>query len=431
VFHHQWVAFLAMCVRLTPLAAQWPLNFRERGFSIVELLISMLLALITFLSMFQMFDSWDKSKRSTASGGGAMVTGALAMFRLERDLRLAGFGFGNAVELGCTVNGYDATRPDTGLGDYIFNFPLTPLAIVNGLDGAPDQIITFYGSSEAASPTRFFGTTAAGAQPYTSIPNVVPVTSVTMEVGALGGIQQGDLVVIGQTATQCDLEEVTFTGNADRRTFDFNGSPYTFAYTNTPNTQPRYNNPLGVTVAASNGRVYNLGPRPQRHIWQIRNNRTLAYVNDLRWVDTDADGANDFVDVADNIVNLQAEYGLAATVVAGPPQTCTASSTITWTSTDPSPECMRFLWAVRVGLLARSDHFEKTWGVPANAGNAAIAPQWIGGGFTMTNTDGTADSYAASTLAAPSKNPKDWRHYRYRVFDAIIPMKNMMWGARQ
>lgn len=407
------------------------------GFSLIEILISMLIALITFLVMFQMFDSWDKNKRSTASGGGAMVSGAMAMFRLERDLRLAGFGFGNAIELGCTVRAYDTLRPDeaanggvSATSSHAYTFPLTAIQIVDGAAGAPDQIITLFGSSEGISATRFFGTTVAGAQPYTA----ATATSTTMEIGALGGIRQGDLLVLAQDAATCDLVEATNTLNGDRRTFDYTGGAYTHFYTGA-STTPRYNNPAGVSVTSVTGRVYDLGPRPQRRIWQIRNNRILAFSNDLDWTDlTDnttgaatPDNLNDLTDVADNIVNLQAEYGLAATVAGG---TCTPSSTLTWTTTDPSAACQPFVWAIRIALLARSDQFEKAWGVPATAAGSAVAPQWAGGSFTMTNIDGTADSYAASTLGAQSKNPNDWRHYRYRVFESIIPLKNAIWGSR-
>jgi type IV pilus assembly protein PilW len=413
---------------------------RQPGFSLIEVMISMVLALITFLVMFQMFESWDRSKRSTASGGGAMVTGALAMFRIERDLRLAGFGFGNASELGCTVDAFDSARPDeaaagavSATASNVFTFPLVALQIVNEATSAGDQVVAMYGSSEGISTTRFFGTSSSGAQPYTSLTS----NSATMEIGARGGIQQGDLVVIAQDSGACNLVEVTDTSNGDRRTFSFTGGNYTHFYTSAINTAPRYNSAAGVTAAGATGRVYVIGPGPQRRIWQIRNNRTLAYTNDLRWTDTTnnttgaaaADTLNDFTDIADNIVNLQAQYGIATPSGSVAAPTCTPVTNPTWTASDPTTACQPFVWAIRVALLARSDQFEKSWGIPANAG-VAVPPSWAGGSFTMTNIDGTADSYGTATATTPSRNPNDWRHYRYRVFESIIPLKNVMWGSR-
>lgn len=403
----------------------------------------MVLALLTFLIMFQMFESWDRSKRATASGGGAMISGALAMFRFERDLRLAGFGFGNAQDLGCSVAAYHSSRPNTAAADGLssatdashnFSFSLVPLQIVDGTAGAPDQVIILYASSEGISTTRFFGTGATGAKPFTSSTS----TSVTMDIGGRGGIEMGDLIVIAQNSTTCQLAEVTDNTNSDRLTVAFGTSNYTHHYTGA-STAPRYNSASGMTVAAPPGdrlpNVYVLGPSPQRRVWHIRNNRTLSFVNDF-WVDSvnnttgaaTADSVNDVTDVADNVINLQAEYGIATTPGSAAEPLCTPTNNPDW-RTDIPAGCNAFVWAVRVALLARSDQFEKTWGVPAS-GSAAVAPSWAGGSFTMTNLDGTSDSYTTSTLTSPSKNPNDWRHYRYKVYESIIPLKNVMWGSR-
>jgi type IV pilus assembly protein PilW len=393
------------------------------GFSLIEILISMLIALVTFLIMFQMFDRWDQNKRSTASGGGAMVSGSLAMFRLERDLRLAGFGFGNAVELGCAVNFYDQGPPvRTGT-----TFPMEALRIVDGAAGAPDQIIALYGSSEGAWPSRFFGTSSSGAQPYTAASS----TNATMEIGALGGMNQGDLVILGQGPIEgpynCDLVEITNTLVGDRRTFQFvQGTNYTHFYTG-GSVAPRYNNPVGVPAASgTTGRVYVLGPRPQRHIWQIINGRTLAFSNDLptysvsgatgaEVVAADVVGVN--TEIADNIVNLQAQYGVATPPGSAAAAACTPVANPTWTAVPPAAACQAFVWAVRVALLARSDQAEKT-------AVTTTPPTWAGGTFGMLNLDGTAQG---TNPANPNLN---WRNYRYKVFESMIPLKNVMWGSR-
>jgi len=123
------------------------------------------------------------------------------------------------------------------------------------------------------------------------------------------------------------------------------------------------------------------------------------------------------------LIYLRQSAGSAAEAI------CNPVTNPTWTATAPSTACLPFVWAVRVALLARSDQFEKAWGV-ASSGGTAVAPTWAGGSFTMANIDGTADSYSTAPLSNPSKNPNDWRHYRYRVFESIIPLKNVMWGSR-
>ncbi len=424
----------------------------EAGLSLIEVLVSMVLALLTFLIMFQMFESWDRSKRTTASGGGAMITGALALFRLERDLRLAGFGFGNASELGCSVAAFDSRRvaedaaalAARAAGPEVsttvsneFSFPLVPVQIVNATgaldaNGKPvwsDKIVVLYGSSEGVSTTRLFGTAAAGSQPYTALPTAF---STQMEIGALGGMQQGDLVVLAD-GTNCDMVEVTDASNNDRRTFehkktgDLTGGVYANSYTDggTPAAVPVYNNTAGTAVGGI-GRAYVLGPRAQRRIWQIRNDnrRTLAFINDLgsgTGVTSAADAHKEFTDIADNVINLQAQYGFAG-VETGATPPCAAVSPPQWGETAPTDNCKwGFVYAIRVGLLARSDQFEKTT-VTANR------PSWAGGDFEMTNVDGTTDSNPVD--ASGKGTPNNWRNYRYRVFESIVPLKNIMWGTR-
>jgi type IV pilus assembly protein PilW len=38
--------------------------------------------------------------------------------------------------------------------------------------------------------------------------------------------------------------------------------------------------------------------------------------------------------------------------------------------------------------------------------------------------DGTSDSYGATDAV-----PNNWRFYRYRVYEKVIPLRNMIWGT--
>jgi len=72
--------------------------------------------------------------------------------------------------------------------------------------------------------------------------------------------------------------------------------------------------------------------------------------------------------------------------------------------------------AIRVALLARSRQFERN---PVTT----TAPVWARGAFVMTNLDGSAQ---ATSPANPADN---WRNYRYRVYEKVIPLRNMIWGT--
>ncbi len=83
------------------------------GFSLIELIVGIAIALIGVLVMFRMVSLWDLHSRTTTSGGDAQVTGTLAIYSLERDLKPAGMGFGQAAPpaMGCNVVANDLVGP--------------------------------------------------------------------------------------------------------------------------------------------------------------------------------------------------------------------------------------------------------------------------------------------------------------------------------
>ena len=46
----------------------------------------------------------------------------------------------------------------------------------------------------------------------------------------------------------------------------------------------------------------------------------------------------------------------------------------------------------------------------------------------MRNLDGTAGATGAIAAGTPW-NANDWRYYRYRVFESVVAMRNMIWGT--
>lgn len=337
----------------------------------MEILVACVIALIGMVVMFQLIENSENRKRTTAAGSDAQIAGSIAMHNLERDLRMAGNGFGSSAGLGCTINAFDSVRGAA------FTFPMIPLQIVDGAAGAPDQLIVLYGNSGTAASGYNFDTSTATTKRMASTSN-------------RGGLMRGDLVFV--VGTTCGMVEVTGNTNADQRTVDHATGNYTTSQ-NVAATA-RFNAGAGFTVAS--GQIFNLGARdlPRRNLWQIANNRTLTAADDLH--NTAA------VEVGEGIVNLQAEYGL---------DTNGDFQADTWQAADPGN--WRQAVAIRVGILARSQQYERT-----NVTN--VAPSWDGGSFTMANVDGTTDS--------TPNDANDWRHYRYHVYQTTIPLRNVIWG---
>jgi type IV pilus assembly protein PilW len=91
--------------------------------------------------------------------------------------------------------------------------------------------------------------------------------------------------------------------------------------------------------------------------------------------------------------------------------------------TKATPVDWTLVRAVRVALLVRGREFQK----PRSASDAAApnyrspVPSWSGGNFVMKNVDGTTDSDVIGS-------PNNWRYYRYRVYEKVIPLRNVIWG---
>src|SRR5271169_3120696 len=62
------------------------------GFSLVDVMVGMVIALLGTIIIFQVFSVSEGIKRTTTSGGDAQQNGSMAMFTLENSLQQAGYG---------------------------------------------------------------------------------------------------------------------------------------------------------------------------------------------------------------------------------------------------------------------------------------------------------------------------------------------------
>ena len=128
--------------------------------------------------------------------------------------------------------------------------------------------------------------------------------------------------------------------------------------------------------------------------------------------------------VAD-IVNIQAQYGISAT---GTKNTAAENQVTQWvdatssSGTDwaaPTVANRNRIKAIHIAVVARNGLLEKdivTNTCTTNKGTLNYGPC----AWDDTNVD-----------AAPKidlRNDPNWQHYRYRVFEAIIPLRNMLWA---
>lgn len=364
------------------------MRIRQSGMSLVEILVGVMVGMIGIVVIFQVLQVSEERKRTTGAGSDAQISGSIGMYNLSRDLTLAGYGFGNAAStyMGCSIAAYDVNRPGNN-----FNFPFSPIVITDGAGGAPDTVAVLYGNSNFLAVPQTFDT-ATGTSKHTQ---------------GRTGFQLGDTFIIANTTPACALAQISGNANADGVTIDHaNGVSYTDFYTNVQVTA-RYN-PAASPINSGAGFLFNMGPTPRRNVWQIQGDK-LTFTDDLHWTDSNADGVNDPVEVATGVIDLQAQYGIDG---AGANPVDGMISSGEWTNTPPADWTK--VRAIRVAVLARSGQYEK-------AAATTTAPSWAAGNFVMRNVDGTPDTSPGDA--------NDWRHYRYRVYQVVVPLKNMIWGT--
>ncbi len=121
----------------------------ERGFSLVELMVGLVVGMLTLLVVLQSLSLFEGQKRTTVTGADAQENGLMALYMLERDARMAGNAMlhsnGSTSNFACTqINRYvpaSGTTPAsvaTG-GNFV------PISIVDGGAG-PDTIVLRYGT---------------------------------------------------------------------------------------------------------------------------------------------------------------------------------------------------------------------------------------------------------------------------------------------
>jgi len=348
-----------------------------QGMSLPEILAAVLIGLIGMIVIMQVYATSEERKRTTTGTSDAQINGNIALYTLESTIRNAGFGMvsANSNMLGCTTLAYNSDRaiPD-------FTFLMAPVVITVGALGTPDAITVTYGSSpNVVEGEAFVNAAAAGAD--------FPLKNAA-------GINLGDLVVASESGLNCSLAEVTGFLPASINTVQHDtGGAYSYvdALGNTVSPTAKYNKAGGSGVAYSaNALLFTLGRNPSVSTYQIASDK-LQISTLLPYA------AAPTADIGDGIVQLKAQYGK---------DTNGDGAVDTWDTVLPANATQWMqVRALRIALLARSAKYEKT-------SVTAAAPSWYGGSFTMTDpADGT-----------------DWHFYRYRVYQTVVPLRNMIWS---
>jgi type IV pilus assembly protein PilW len=348
----------------------------ESGFGLIEILIGMVIGLLALLAISQVVSTFEGQKRASTNAADAQTNGALALYTIQRWGQAAGYGLPifdtKNQPLGCTApimfQGTTPTATD-----------ILPFQINDGGGGASDTLIIRTDKdpqSIGSPPLKVEG--LAG--------NVVTTANTfTCKV---------DDIVLANNNGNCSMTTVTAVSAAPATITLHNAGPGT------------------VTSAISIGGSIGCMRGWSDTTYAVAEDNLTELVSTL----TTVTGAP--VSVVSGIVNIQAQYGITATPGS--------DQIVNWVdATGPfaspiSPLSRQLIRAVRVAVVARSAEYEKTAVSTPCSSTTAASPTGV------CAWDGSTFPAPAVTINNPADGT-DWHRYRYRVFETIIPLRNMIW----
>jgi len=349
----------------------------QAGLSLVEVMVAVLIGLIGILIITQAYITGDRFNRSTLGEGGAQTNGLIALYSVERDVRLSGYGIANSAALGCgEIHWYYDPDYSGSAGGTLPDIKLAPI-LITVTAGQADQITVMYGAdAERMMPSSITAFNASSSE---------------VTVDGTAGFKENDLVLLVGTGG-CTLGKITQVQPGPQK---LQLNPGVSA----PQNPPAWGS--FPTTYASGDMIMNLG-NPIVRTYSIANNKLRVTEGLLQ------SGANTPQDLVDGIMDMRAQYG----------KDTTGDGVVdTWNNTEPlnSTEWTQVL-ALRMAVLARIGNFERpsVSGGNCDATTAANAPTWSGGAF------GEID---VATVTSED------RCYRYRVFETTIPIRNMIWRS--
>jgi len=347
-------------------------------------MVGVLIGLLATLAVTHVLMNSEGQKRTTTTGSDAQVNGALALGMMQRTVQSAGYGFAALpAVIGCPLTAnYGGTKipmPDN----------LVPVIITDGgSDGEPDRVrVLSSGKKTFSVPLRITAPGHAAGDPVT------PLSSTR-------GIEAGDLLIAASDATTaCEMFRVSEIDSAKAQIIAADAA---------------WNASGGPAGAYGEGAfVINMGV-PLDVTYSIVANSLRSSSLSLDSTDKPVYDAAP-VELFGNIVNLQALYGKDADGNGAVDK---------WDVTTPTtPADWLKVVAIRLAVVSRSTQYEREEVTTANL-------EWdVGKGDVSDSSGASADCGSSKCLKLMVDHLPDWKHYRYRVFDTVIPLRNMLWNS--
>lgn len=368
----------------------------RRGFTLVELMVALALGLITTLIIAQVVINADGNRRTTISGSDAQVNGSVALYSISRDAQMAGYGLlSHSAALGCPI------RAKYG-SNALLSLTLAPVSITLDASGNPTLRTLSAGRTGFSVPMAVTANHSASAQAFT--------------VASVLGVNEGDVMMAlpsSWSATNgCAVFQVTADSGSNPLTTT--SVPHGVGASSGWNQDSSAGVMPTAGYTANSAFLMNLGRIVMREYSVSNDNLVMRELQaDGTWGDTQT--------LASNVVSMRVLYGRDTS----PSRDGVVD--VYDTSTPTTADGWARVLTVRVAVVARSEQYEKE---AVTSGS----PEWdVGTAATVSGTAACTGSEERQclTLTLPGSTGSDttWQHYRYKVYDTVVPLRNVLWSA--
>jgi type IV pilus assembly protein PilW len=349
---------------------------KQTGFSLIEIMVGLVIGLLVTLVITQVMSIFEAQKRSTTGTADAQTNGNIALYNIGRDIQFAGYALApspdnSPLECATVTPGAAAIAAGMTVAAGVKN--IAPITIASG--AASDTIDIRYGNSILGG-----------------IPTLITAAPIgkAITVKSNLGCRDDDFVVITK-GTSCNVTKLAATADA----------------------------PSGIT----GNQIVNLKSTETVSALATANNSNLSCVGDWKMITYAVNNGNLQLNGADaitGIVSIQAQYGISASANSNVVTQWVDPSVAAWVT--PAIADRNRIKAIRIAVIARNPKIE-----PASA----TLPTSQCSAYNSASPTGLCAWAGTATSPAPTINltaDPDWRRYRYRVFETIIPLRNVIWS---
>jgi type IV pilus assembly protein PilW len=356
----------------------WSTHRFQQGISLVEIMVAFAIGLLVSLVVMQVFSTYDKQKKATSGNSDAQTNGGISLYMIQRDALNAGFG----LPVFDTKNSPLKATSVIALPS-LTNIDISPITIIDG-GTSSDRLIIRYGNAQNGGiPITVIGSPTITNTPYPG--------NGTIGVSNNLGCQDKD-TSLACGGTTCRMS--TVYGPTDIAVPPVSTVPV-------PDTD--HIKLLNVTGISDKDSLSCLGSW-QEIEYRVNNNQL----------------EQNTAPIMSNIVNLQAQYGVSSSPTNNQIDQW-VNATGAW-GTGISVANRNRIKAIRVAVVARNDTPDTEEVTAACSSTSDASPTGL------CAWDATSASPPTASAAPSIDLTGDWKKYRYRVFETIIPLRSVIWS---